>query len=99
MKTSRRKALLTRKITLYNISIMPLRTLCGNYLMVLSIAIFASVGCTRAGATRAHVRAMKPAPKSVPPDSGAPRNSDTESVTPKVWELTALAAGKGPSVA
>ena len=70
-----------------------------NYLMALSIAIFASVGCARAGATKAHVRAMKPAPTSEPRGSAAHQNSDTESVTPKVWELTALAARKGPSVA
>jgi hypothetical protein len=100
MKTSRRNALLTRiKITRCNTTIMPLTTVYGKYLMALSIAILASVGCSRAGATRAHVPAMKPAPKSVQPDPGAPRNSDTERVTPKVWELTALAARKGPSVA
>jgi hypothetical protein len=41
------------------------------------------------------VRAMKPTPTSAQPGSSAHQNSDTESVAPKVWELTALAACKG----
>lgn len=69
-----------------------------KYSIALSIAILVTVGCARAGATKAHVRPMKPTP-SAQPGSAAHQNSDTESVTPKVWELTALAARKGPSVA
>lgn len=67
----------------------------GRYSMALSMAILVTVGCARAGATKAHVRAMKPAPTSVPRQSAGHQNSDTESVTPKVWELTALAPRKG----
>ena len=66
--------------------------------LMLSIAILVSASCSRAGATKAHARAMKPAPTSVQPASPH-QNSDTESVAPKVWELTALAARKGPSSA
>ena len=70
-----------------------------KYSMALSIAILATASCARAGATKAHMRAMKPTPTSVQLRSTAHQNSDTESVTPRVWELTALAARKGPSVA
>ena len=70
-----------------------------KYSMALSIAILVTASCARAGATKAHVRAMKPTPTSAQPRSTAHQNSDTESVAPKVWELTALAACKGPSVA
>jgi hypothetical protein len=73
------------------------KTLGGNYSMALSIVLLASVGCTRAGITKAHAHAMKPVPASVKSDSIG--NTDTTSVTPKVWELTALAAHEGPSVA
>jgi hypothetical protein len=69
------------------------------FMIALSIAILATASCARAGATKAHVRAMKPAPTSAQPPSTAHQNSDTESVAPRVWELTALAARKGPSVA
>jgi hypothetical protein len=68
-------------------------------MIALSIAILATASCARAGATKAHVRAMKPAPRSAQPGSASRQNSDTESVTPRVWELTALAARKGLSVA
>ncbi|HEY3745904.1 MAG TPA: hypothetical protein VGL17_06660, partial [Gemmatimonadaceae bacterium] len=66
-------------------------------MIALSIAILVTAGCARAGATKAHVRAMKPTPTSAPPRPASRQNSDTESVTPRVWELTALAARKGPS--
>jgi hypothetical protein len=69
-----------------------------NYSMALSMAVLVIAGCTRAAATKAHVRAMKPAPKSVPAGVRVLRSSETDSVTPRVWELTALAPRKGPSV-
>lgn len=70
-----------------------------EYSIALAIGILVIASCTRAGATKAHARAIKPAPQSVRPGSAAHQNSDTGSVTPKVWELTALAGRKGPSVA
>jgi hypothetical protein len=70
-----------------------------RYSLMLPIAILAALSCSRAGATKAHARAMKPVPTSAQPPSAAHQNSDTESVAPKVWELTALAHRKGPSVA
>ena len=66
--------------------------------IALWIGILVGVGCARAGGTKAHVRVMKPTP-SAQRGSAAHQNSDTERVTPKVWELTALATSKGPSVA
>lgn len=68
-------------------------------LFALSIATLAAVSCSRAGATKAHARAMKPAPTSAQPAAATHQDSDTESVAPKVWELTALAVRKGPPVA
>jgi hypothetical protein len=64
-----------------------------------SIALFVllvTLGCTRAGATNAHARAIKPAPASEAPDSASVGRSDS---TPRVWELTALADRKGPPIA
>ena len=69
-----------------------------NHSIALLIALLATLGCARAGAAKAHARAMKPAPSSRAPRS-APQPSDTTTVAPHVWELTALAARKGPSVA
>ena len=69
----------------------------GNRLLALFIVLLTSVSCARAGATKAHAHAMKPVPASVESDSIG--NTDTTSVAPKVWELTALAGSKGPSVA
>lgn len=70
-----------------------------KYSMALSMAILVTASCARAGATKVHARAMKPTPASTQPGSTAHQNSDTGSVAPKVWELTALAARKGPPVA
>lgn len=70
-----------------------------NASITLSIVLLVMVGCTRVAATKGHARAMKPAPTWVRPHPASSRNSDTTSVTPKVWELTALAPGKGPSAA
>lgn len=58
-------------------------------MLALAIAFLSTASCTRAGATKAHVRAMKPAPTSAQPGSASRQHSDTESVTPRVWELTA----------
>ena len=69
------------------------------YSIATTIAILAAVGCTRAGVTKAHAHAMKPAPTSAQPVPASPQNTDTASLAPKVWELTALAARKGPSAA
>jgi hypothetical protein len=57
-------------------------------MIALSVAILATASCARAGATKAHWRAMKPAPTSAQPGSASRQNADTESVTPRVWELT-----------
>jgi hypothetical protein len=67
--------------------------------MALSIVLLATLGCARAGATKAHAHAMKPAPSSPAPDSARTQTSDTARVAPNVWELTALALRKGPSSA
>ena len=69
-----------------------------NSSVALAIALLATLGCTRAGATKAHAHAMKPDPSSLAPGSASPQTTDTARVAPNVWELTALAARKGPSV-
>lgn len=67
-----------------------------NRSIALAFALLVTLGCTRAGATKAHAHAIKPAPASVGPDSLSSGKSDS---TPRVWELTAIAARKGPSAA
>jgi hypothetical protein len=80
---------------------LPTKTNTGGhgYSIALSIAILVTAGCTRAGVSKGNAHAMKPVPASMKSDSGSVQNADTTTVTPKVWELTALAPRKGPSVA
>jgi hypothetical protein len=69
-----------------------------NASMTLSLAILIAVGCTGAAATKRHARAMKPAPTAVMRRPASRATSDSASVSPNVWELTALAHRKGTSV-